>query len=168
MTESPQLTPPHSGDDWCGLSAVALPTTAASEWVSRPDCGAVVTFVGAARDHSTGRPDVHALEYEAYESQVVPRLHRVAAEARVRWPDVRRIAMLHRVGALDVGDAAVVVAVSSPHRDAAFLAARFCIDTLKASVPIWKKEAWADGESWGLESQHLADPETMTPSDVPS
>ena len=67
--------------------------------------------------------------------------------------------MLHRIGRLAVGDAAVVVAVGAPHRDEAFAAARFCIDTLKATVPIWKKESWDGGSSWGLEAQHVADPE---------
>ncbi len=153
------LHPPDGGDDWFALSSAPLPVGAATEWAIRPDCGGIVSFVGAARDHSEGRPDVHRLEYEAYDEQVVPRLERVAAEARARWTTVGRIALLHRTGPLDVGDVAVVVVVSAPHRDEAFQAARFCIDTLKATVPIWKKEAWATGESWGLESQHLVEPE---------
>ena len=148
------------GDHWLGLSSVALPVPAASEWAVTPACGGTVTFVGSARDHSEGRPGVHLLEYEAYESQVVPRLERIAAEARARWTTVGRIAMLHRVGRLEVGDVAVVVVVSAPHRDEAFAAARFCIDTLKASVPIWKKESWDGGSSWGLEAQHVAEPES--------
>ena len=161
MTSAPapntDLCPPPEGHDWLGLSASPLPTAEASDWAVRPDCGAVVTFAGTARDHSAGRPDVHALEYEAYEAQVVPRLAAVASEIRVRWPDVGRIALLHRIGTLAVEDAAVVVVVSSPHRDAAFAAARFGIDTLKSTVPIWKKEKWETGESWGLEAQHLTE-----------
>lgn len=142
-------------DTWVGLSDADLPLAEVSAWAVRPDCGAVVTFSGTARDHSTGRDGVEVLEYEAYEEQVLPRLAALADEVRLRWPDVGRIAMIHRVGPVPIGSSAVVVAVSSPHRDAAFLAARFCIDTLKATVPIWKRERWRDGESWGLEAQHV-------------
>lgn len=157
------LAPPPDGHDWLGLSDLPLPVHEASDWAVRPDCGGIVTFVGAARDHSEGRPDVRLLEYEAYETQVVPRLQRIAAETRARWVGVGRIVMLHRIGPLEVSDAAVVVVVSAPHRDEAFAAARFCIDTLKATVPIWKKESWADGSSWGLEAQHVGEPEQVAP-----
>ncbi|MGH9230834.1 MAG: molybdenum cofactor biosynthesis protein MoaE [Acidimicrobiales bacterium] len=154
--ERAPLAPP-GGDTWIGLSASPLPIADATAWAVRPDCGGLVLFSGTARDHADGRPGVHRLEYEAYEEQVVPRLRDVAEEARVRWPMVGRIALLHRVGVLEVGESAVVVAVSAPHRDEAFAAARFCIDTLKRSVPIWKRESWAGGESWGLEAQHIVD-----------
>ncbi len=117
-----------------------------------------MSFSGTARDHSVGRDGVDLLEYEAYEDQVVPRLRQLVALARETWPDLGRIALLHRTGSLEVGDAAVVVVVSAPHRDAAFEAARYLIDELKRSVPIWKRERWDDGESWGLESQHIEDP----------
>ncbi len=70
------------------------------------------------------------------------------AESRRRWPALRRVAVLHRVGTLTVGEPAVLVVVSSPHRVDAFAAASFCIDTVKATVPIWKREAWADGAAW--------------------
>lgn len=150
------VQPPPDGDDWVALSATPLPLDAAATWVVLPRCGAVVTFSGHARDHSPGRPSVTTLEYEAYETQVEPALARLAAEMRRRWPDLGRVALLHRQGNLAVGDIAVVVAVSSPHRDSAFEAARFGIDTLKATTPIWKREAWDGGESWGLEAQHVA------------
>jgi molybdopterin synthase catalytic subunit len=147
--------PPSSGDTWVGLGSGELPVAAALQWVNQPSSGAVVLFSGNARDHSTGRSDVTVLEYEAYESQVEPRLAAVAAEARVRWPDVGRLVLLHRVGVVEIGAAAVIVLATAPHRGAAFDAARFCIDTLKASVPIWKRETWSGGESWGLEAQHI-------------
>ena len=149
------MQPPSGTDTWVGLSEVALPVQQASEWVVEPRCGGIVVFNGTARDHSEGRPDVSVLEYEAYVEQVAPRLQAIADEARVRWPDIGRVAMLHRMGRVDIGESAVVVAVGAPHRDDAFLAARFCIDTLKATVPIWKREVWRDGESWGLEPQHV-------------
>jgi molybdopterin synthase catalytic subunit len=81
----------------------------------------------------------------------------LAAEARVRWPGIGRVALLHRVGRLELEDAAVVVVVSAPHRGEAFEAARWCIDTLKATVPIWKKEEWAGGDGWGTDAQPVVD-----------
>ncbi len=145
------------GDDWVGLSTEPLPVTDVLEWAHRPDCGAVVLFSGVARDHSGDRGGVDQLEYEAYESQVTPRLAELVAETRRRWPAVGRLAMLHRIGELVIGDSAVVVVASSPHRPDAFAAARFAIDALKATIPIWKRERWTDGESWGLEAQHIVE-----------
>jgi molybdopterin synthase catalytic subunit len=157
MSDADPLVAPADGDTWLGLSASPLPVAEAVAWAVLPDCGGVVLFSGTARDHAEGRTGVERLEYEAYESQVVPRLGAVADETRVRWPTVGRIALLHRTGALAVGDSAVVVVVSAPHRAEAFEAARFCIDTLKRTVPIWKREIWPDGESWGLDAQHIVD-----------
>lgn len=152
---------PASGDDWVGISDQPLPVEVALDWAHRPDCGAVVLFSGVARDHSGDREAVDRLEYEAYEAQVSPRLAALAAEARRRWPAVGRLVMIHRVGELVVGDSAVVVVASSPHRPEAFAAARFCIDALKATIPIWKRERWEEGESWGLEAQHIVEIEDL-------
>ncbi len=151
------LTPPDLGNTWLGLSADPLPSALVAQWVVLAGCGAVVQFSGTARDHSKDRPGVYLLKYEAYEDQVEQRLAAIAAEMRTRWPDLGRIAMLHRVGEVAVGDPAVEVAVSSPHRDTAFEAARFGIDTLKATAPIWKHESWQGGASWGLEAQHIVE-----------
>ncbi|HEX6424022.1 MAG TPA: molybdenum cofactor biosynthesis protein MoaE [Acidimicrobiales bacterium] len=156
MDAPPRLTAPE-GDTWLGLSAAPLPVAEAVAWAVRPDCGGLVLFSGTARDHAEGRPGVERLEYEAYDAQVVPRLRAVVDEARARWPAVGRVALLHRTGVVEVGDSAVVVVVSAPHRAEAFEAARFCIDTLKRSVPIWKRETWDGGESWGREAQHIVD-----------
>ena len=152
---------------WVGISEVPLPLDQLLSWVGRPDCGGIVLFSGTARDHSEGRPGVTVLEYEAYEEQVAPRLEALASEARMRWPDIGRVAMLHRVGRVEIGESAVVVAVSAPHREEAFAAARFCIDGLKATVPIWKREAWEGGESWGLEAQHIAEADDLCSSGEP-
>ena len=130
---------------------------AALEWAVRPDCGAVVLFAGVVRDHADGRPNVTALEYEAYESEVKPRLAAIAAEVRRRRPDTGRVALLHRTGRLVVGETSVVVVASAPHRGTAFAAARWCIDTLKASVPIWKRETWEGGEDWSLCAHPVAE-----------
>lgn len=129
----------------------------AAAWVQRPDCGAVTVFGGTVRDNAEGRPDVVELEYEAYSSQVEPRLARIGAAARDKWPGVGRIVMWHRTGTLAVGECSVIVAVSAGHRGEAFDAARFCIDTLKVSVPIWKRERWSGGDDWGLDAHEVAE-----------
>ena len=145
------------GLTWVGLTEDELPVGRVADWAVLPSCGAVVTFTGTARDHAPGRPGVHRLEYEAYEGPALARLAALLGEVRHRWPTVGRVALLHRTGTVQLADAAVVVAVSAPHRAEAFEAARFAIDELKRSVPIWKREAWDGGESWGLEAQHIAE-----------
>ena len=149
------VLPPADRADWLAITDAPLPVEVATSWVTPPASGAVVTFLGVARDHSVDRPGVRALAYEAYEEAVVRVLGEIAAAARGRWPVVERIALLHRTGELAVSDAAVVVAVSSPHRPEAFEAARFCIDTLKESAPIWKREDWDGGSDWGLDAHAL-------------
>lgn len=144
-------------NDWIALSDTTLPVAAAGEWIVQPNCGATVVFTGTARDHSGDRTGVSLLEYEAYEEQVIPRLDALASAMRERWPDLVRIVLIHRIGPVPITQAAVVVATSSPHRLAAFEAARFGIDTLKSTVPIWKKEEWDGGSSWGLEPQHITE-----------
>ena len=155
------MKPPDDSLTWLGLSNDPLPAEEARRWVTEPHIGAVVTFSGVARNHSEGRENVSLLEYEAYEDQVVPRMERIVEEARSRWSTIGRVALLHRVGPVEIGEAAVIVAVGSPHRDDSFHAARFCIDTLKFTVPIWKREQWGKGQSWGLEPQHLQDIEEL-------
>ncbi|HEX2040590.1 MAG TPA: molybdenum cofactor biosynthesis protein MoaE [Acidimicrobiales bacterium] len=140
-------TPPP-GDDWTAITDDELPVALAGEWVVRPHCGAFVVFAGTVRDHAEGRPGVVSLSYEAYVEQAEARLRALADEARRRCPDIGRLALLHRVGALAVGDVSVVVAVSTPHRAEAFEVARWCIDTLKSTLPVWKRETWADGADW--------------------
>jgi len=157
MTEMGLASPPF-GDDWLALSADALPTGAAVEWALRPSCGAVVLFLGTVRDHAEGRPGVTALAYEAYEEEALPRLAAVARAARESWPAIGRVVLLHRTGELGVGEVSVVVVVSAPHRAEAFEAARFCIDSVKASVPIWKLETWDGGEDWSAAAHPIESP----------
>jgi molybdopterin synthase catalytic subunit len=147
--QAPKVDPPLTGDDWLRLTGDELPVGAVYEWAVRPDCGAVVLFSGTVRDHADGREGVEHLTYEAYEEAVDARLTAIASEARDRWPAIGRIAMLHRIGRLEVEESSVVVAVSAPHRAEAFEAARYAIDALKASVPIWKHETWREGSAWG-------------------
>lgn len=141
------LTAP-AGSDWVGLTPLPLPVDAATAWATTSACGAVVCFTGVVRDHSEGRAGVTGLTYEAYEEEATRRLGAVAAEARRRWPAVERVALLHRVGDLRLSEPSVAVVVSAPHRAEAFDAARFCIDTLKETVPIWKREHWPGGSDW--------------------
>jgi len=143
---------PASGD-WIAVTREPLPVDAARAWATTPGSGAVVVFLGVVRDHSEGREGVERLTYEAYEEVAVARLGDVAREARTRWPELERVALLHRLGDLELTEASVAVVVSSPHRAEAFDAARYCIDTLKETVPIWKQEHWADGADWSASAQ---------------
>ena len=140
--------PPEDNDDWVGLFSGPLPIDRATRWANLPGCGGIVTFCGTVRDHSAGHPGVTMLEYEAYVEQVAPRLSRVADAARERWGVIGRLVLLHRVGRLRVGETSVVVVASTPHRADAFAAAQFCIDTVKHTVPIWKRETWSGGTDW--------------------
>lgn len=151
------LNAPARGRSWVALSPHPLPVAEASSWVVTPSCGAVVTFAGTARDHAPGRPNVQRLEYEAYEEHAVRRMEAVVEEARVRWPAIERVAVLHRVGTVEVAEPAVVVAVASPHRTEAFEAARYVIDEVKRTTPMWKREVWEGGDDWGLACDHLAE-----------
>lgn len=123
------------------ISAEAVAAT-----VSRSSSGAVVTFSGVVRDNARGRRTQY-LEYEAYPEMAESEMRRIAEEARRRWP-IDAIAIVHRIGRLEIGEASVVIAVASPHRGEAFDACEFAIDTLKHTVPIWKKEFTQDGSYW--------------------
>ena len=139
------------------LTSEVLDVGSVYNWAAIESCGAVVVFSGIVRDNAEGRTDVKSLTYEAYEDQVVPKLEIIADEMRSRWSDLRRIALIHRVGKLELTESSVLVVVSSPHRPEAFAAARYGIDALKISVPIWKQENWKDGSDWGTNSHEISD-----------
>jgi len=151
------LAPAPDGADWIGLSAADLPVGDAVTWATLPSCGAVVLFSGTARDHSAGRTGVATLEYEAYDEQVVPRLAALAAALRHRWPDLGRLVLWHRTGVVPLGESSVVVVASAPHRADAFDAARVAIDTLKATLPVWKREVWDGGDDWALDAKPVGE-----------
>jgi molybdopterin synthase catalytic subunit len=113
--------------------------------VNSTEAGAVVLFLGTAREFTAGRR-TQSLDYECYAEMAEKKLADLEAEARRRWPVVH-CAIIHRLGAIALGEASVAVAVSTEHRDAAFAAGKWLIDTLKEIVPIWKKEIWADGST---------------------
>ena len=142
------LPPPNETRDWVALTDSVLPVDALAPWVTTSRAGAVVTFLGVVRDHAEGREGVRAMTYEAYDEPARRVMGEIVAEARRRWPDIERVALLHRVGELALSEPSVAVAVSAPHRSEAFEAARFCIDTLKESGPIWKQEHWVGGSDW--------------------
>lgn len=141
--------------DWISITEEPLSPDQLSSWVTRQNCGAVVMFSGTVRDHSRAHDHVIALEYDTDVHLAEQRLRDVVEEARKRWPDVERIAVQHRIGRVELADSTVVVAASSAHRDVAFAVARFCIDALKLSVPMWKKEIWDGGSAWSEETTPL-------------
>ena len=152
---------PQIGENWLGLSHDELPVGDAYSWAVQPDCGAVVLFSGTIRDHAEGRSGVEHLTYEAYEEQAVQRFAAIGDELRLRWPDVGRVVLLHRVGRLQIGESSVIAVVSAPHRPNAFDGARFAIDALKETAPIWKHEVWADGADWGTGAHEISDPASV-------
>ena len=122
------------------------PIDVAALQTTLPRDGALCLFLGVVRNENGGRP-VRYLEYEAYEEMALPLMQEIEGETRARFA-VTDVRMVHRLGRLEIGEPSVAVAVASPHRDLAFAACRFAIDTLKARVPIWKKEFYAEGEAW--------------------
>jgi len=139
------LIPPVSGGAFV-LSGEPLSLERAAAEVASDDAGAIATFVGTTRARSRGR-DVIRLEYEAYEGMAEAEMERIASELRDRH-DVIDVAIHHRVGPVEIGETSVVIAVSAAHRAAAFGACRDAIDTLKQTVPLWKKELYVGGEEW--------------------
>ncbi len=118
----------------------------AINFVSDDGVGGIDVFIGTVRDKTSGKRVV-ALDFEAYEEMAILEFEKIAAHAKTEWP-IHKIAILHATGKKQIGDLAVVIAVSAAHRDAAFKACRYMIDTLKQTVPIWKKEIFEDGEVW--------------------
>ncbi len=129
------------------LTDQPIDVAAALQTVEADGAGAINTFIGTVRNQSTGRPVVR-LEYEAYDSMALHQLRKVAEQAVQQWPMLQQVTVIHRKGTLYIGDVAVVVAVSTPHRAESFAACQYIIDTLKQVVTIWKKEFYQDGDVW--------------------
>ena len=140
------LPPVAGGGGGVSLAEAPLDPAEVVARVSGPGLGGVVSFSGAVRDNARGRA-IRYLEYEAYPGMAEREMEKICDEAHRRWPGVR-VAIAHRVGRLEIGDLAVVIAAAAPHRAEAFEVCRFAIDTLKETVPIWKKEFAVDGEYW--------------------
>ena len=156
------LFPPVSGGshpvsspaDWIEITAEPLSERAVAQAVEHPGAGGIALFSGVVRDQTGGRR-VKFLEYEAHAPMALAKMREIAVAIRGRGPATARVALVHRIGRLEIGESSVMIAVSSPHRGPAFDACRFAIDTLKETVPIWKKEHFEDGEVWvGLQCDH--------------
>ena len=142
-------------DEEMKLFEITTEEISADEVIARladPAIGAVITFVGVVRGTTEGR-QVRYLEYEAYPEMAEETLFQIGDEVRARWNAVREVAIVHRVGRLQVGETAVVIALSAAHRREVFDAVHYAIDRLKEIVPIWKKEVWADGAEWRSEGE---------------
>ena len=145
-------TLPQPSSDLVLLVREPIDAAALIRHVRTGEDGAVVTFDGCVRNQSHGRRTLY-LDYEAYESMALAKIREIGATIHEKFP-IDRVAIAHRLGRLEIGETSVFIAVSAPHRPAAFDACRFAIDTLKRTVPIWKKEYFEDGEVWvGLQSQ---------------
>ncbi len=116
------------------------------DWVMLPQCGGINVFIGTVRNETKGKK-VLRLEFEAYEAMAIREMNKIAEDIFTKWP-VLKLLIHHRTGILQVGELPVVIAVAAAHRNAAFDACKYAIDTLKQTVPIWKKEVFEDGEVW--------------------
>ena len=140
------MTPPLTHDDIIELLREPIDPLLLIQHVRAREDGAIVTFDGFVRNQSHNRPTLY-LDYEAYESMAVSKMREIAAELHKKYR-IHHLAIVHRLGRLEIGETSVFIAVSAPHRAAAFDACRFAIDTLKRTVPIWKKEYFEDGAVW--------------------
>ncbi len=143
------LFPPVSGgsDDTYRVVTNPLTPDVAAAAVDHPGAGGIAIFSGVVRDETGGRA-VKFLEYEAHAPMAEAKMREIGRTIRARWPGVKRVAMLHRLGRLEIGESSVLIAVSAAHRGEAFAACQYAIDTLKSTVPVWKKEHFGDGEVW--------------------
>jgi molybdopterin synthase catalytic subunit/molybdopterin converting factor small subunit len=144
------LFPPVSGGAAADIYRVVtepLSPDAIADEVDDPGAGGIVIFSGVVRNETGGRP-VKFLEYEAHAPMAEAKMREIGETVRGRWPGVKRVALLHRIGRLEIGEASVLIAVAAAHRGDAFEACRYAIDTLKHTVPVWKKEHFEDGEVW--------------------
>jgi molybdopterin synthase catalytic subunit len=157
--EQPEIRSSRSADQFLMVDLTMAPLDVGQlyEALLRADCGAVVVFSGTVRDFSGDREGVIQLTYEAYEEPARRRLTAIGEQIFQRYGGVRAVAIVHRLGQMAPTESTVVVGVASHHRDHAFEAARFGIDALKSSVPIWKHELWEGGAEWGLNSQAVVD-----------
>ncbi|XP_074808638.1 molybdopterin synthase catalytic subunit isoform X2 [Natator depressus] len=139
--------------DFIKLNCEKLSADEVSELVISPCCGAVSLFIGTTRNNFEGKKVIH-LEYEAYSSMAEAEIKKICRDVRQKWASIKHIAVHHRLGLVPVTEASVIVAISSPHRVASLEAVQYCINTLKATVPIWKKvrqsKLWTEFSLFGM------------------
>jgi molybdopterin synthase catalytic subunit len=153
---------PTAEQDWYELFHGPIDVAAVSRHVRGAADGATVTFDGFVRNESHGRPPLY-LEYEAYEAMALAKMQEIGAEIHQKYA-IHRVAIMHRLGRMEIGETSVFIAVSAPHRAAAFEACRYAIDTLKRTVPIWKKEYFEDGSIWAEGELLPAPPSVAKPA----
>jgi molybdopterin synthase catalytic subunit len=158
------MTAPHFRDR-IELTREIIPAASIARDVRADEDGAIATFDGCVRNHSHGRQTLH-LEYEAYDAMALAKMQEIADELHARHA-INRVAIVHRLGRLEIGETSVFIAVSSAHRAAAFDACRYAIDTLKKTVPIWKKEFFADGAVWA-DGEVPPAPAATAPAETPA
>jgi molybdopterin synthase catalytic subunit len=150
------LLPPVGGgaaaDDLLEIVREPIDTARLLAFATDPAAGGIALFLGTARDHHEGKAVLH-LEYEAYDAMALESFREIARATRARVPDLKKLALVHRIGHVPIGEASVAVVASTPHRAEAFTACRFAIDELKAKAPIWKKEKLGDGGSRWVENK---------------
>ena len=134
------------GNTLIKITGEYLSLESVASFIVDPGAGGIDIFIGTTRDNEKGKRVLH-LEYEAYQPMAEQMMEQIAAEVFGRW-EIKKIAMIHRTGRVDIGEASVIIGVSSAHRKEAFEACRYAIDTLKKTVPIWKKEFFEGGEVW--------------------
>mmetsp|Transcript_40464 Transcript_40464/g.56226 ORF Transcript_40464/g.56226 Transcript_40464/m.56226 type:complete len:155 (+) Transcript_40464:424-888(+) len=137
-----------------GLTSDVIEIQKQIDDVSDAGCGAISTFLGTTRNNFDGKTVLY-LEYECYESMALKKMKEISEEALGRWEGIHRISVIHRLGKVPVKEASISIVVSSPHRKDSLLAVQWLIDTLKAVVPIWKKEFYSDGSSWKQNSEWI-------------
>ena len=147
----PDFSPDEKGDIF-QVVELPIPVQPLVKHLTRPEDGAVVTFLGMVRNNTKEKKTIY-LEYEGFRPMALAKIREIGEMIRARW-DVGRIGILHRLGRLEIGEASVAIVITSPHRKAAFEACQYAIDTLKMIVPIWKKEHFVDGAVW-VEGKHL-------------
>lgn len=128
---------------FCKITSKVISVDEALKSVQDESCGAIVLFIGTVRNYNDGRL-VNKIHYESYVAMAEKRIQKIQSSIKRKWPQVRKMSIVHRIGDLAVGDISVIVCTSAPHRAEAFEASRYAIDTLKQSVPIWKMETYAD------------------------
>ncbi|MYL70259.1 molybdenum cofactor biosynthesis protein MoaE [Halobacillus litoralis] len=133
-------------EERCWITTEPLKVEEVTKRVIRREAGAINTFIGTVREFTKGKRTLY-LEYETYKEMAEKKLEQIAVEIEKQWPSAQ-VVIAHRVGRLDITDIAVMIAVSTPHRNDSYEASRYAIERIKEVVPIWKKEHWEDGEEW--------------------
>ena len=153
----PAVESTPNGPVWVRATLDPIDPATLQQWAATPECGAVASFLGVVRDHSADRAGVTAITYEAYEGAMGTALAAVADRVLQEVPEVQRLGIWHRTGRIGLGECSLIVVVGTPHRAEGFAACEFAVETVKASLPIWKYEHSSEGGGWSSSGQPLVD-----------